>query len=267
MTSVQETNASVPVDRRDHVQSIERAFTILQCFGTTTPTLSLSEVAKQANFDRATARRYLLTLERLGYVGRTEQRYHLRSRILELGYSYLSSIPLPRLAQPHLTALCAHLNESCAITVLDGSEIAYIAVENTPRGLAINLAVGNRLPAYCTAMGRVLLSGMTDDAARDLLDHMDHAAQTATTVFDTEAILDLLEQVRSQGWTVVDQELEQGVRTVAVPIHDQRGNIVAAASVSVPASRISINRLKDDIRGALHATVTEIESSLTRIHI
>jgi IclR family pca regulon transcriptional regulator len=249
-------------ERRDHVQSVDRAFAVLRCFGADTPALSLADVAARTDLDRAAARRYLLTLERIGYVGHSGQRFYLRPRILELGYAYLSSLTLPQLAQPHLAALAQALQESCAITVLDRTDIVYVAVVNATRGLSITLTVGNRLPAYCTAMGRVLLSALDDQQLRKLLDQSDHPRHTENTVFDTEQIVGIVEQTRRAGWAVVDQELESGVRSVAVPVRDGAGVIVAAASVSVPASRIPMSQMRNQIRRTLTSRVAELEGHL-----
>ncbi|MGH3492529.1 MAG: helix-turn-helix domain-containing protein, partial [Sciscionella sp.] len=137
------------------VQSLVRGFAVLRCFDAATPRLTLSQIAEIAGLDRAAARRYLHTFAAMGYVGIEGRMFHLRPRILELGYSYLSSLSLPQVAAPFLSSLAEELAESCALTVLDGAELVYLATANTPRALAIRLTVGNRLPAYCTAMGRV----------------------------------------------------------------------------------------------------------------
>ncbi|WP_051191941.1 IclR family transcriptional regulator domain-containing protein [Microbacterium luticocti] len=246
---------------RDFIQSIDRAFAVLRCFSLETPEPTLGEVAEHARLDRAAARRYLLTLERLGYVGKRGSRFHLRPRILELGYSYLSSLSLPRLAQPFLVDLATRCEESCSLTVLDGTEIAYVAVANAVRGLSITLTVGNRLPAYCTAAGRALLSGLGDDAVREVLTASGMRAHTATTVWDVDAVLTRVRAARERGWCVVDQELEDGVRSVSVPVHGRDGSVVAAATVSVPSSRISTEALAGEIREMLQQTVAQLETS------
>jgi IclR family pca regulon transcriptional regulator len=263
MTTKNETaGARSDLARRDKVQSVVRVFAVLRCFGASSPFLTLSQVAERTGLDRAAARRYLLSLERLGYVGRQRQQYHLRPLILELGYAYLSSLTLPQLAQPTLSSLSARVQESCAVTVLDGAEITYVAVQNATRALSITHAVGNRLPAYCTAMGRVLLAGLDSNEVRRLLDHTAHERHTRTTVYDTDEILKAVEHASRAGWAVVDQELEEGVRSVATPIHDASGAVIAAASVSVPASRVSIAELGGEIRRELTSAVTEIEANL-----
>ena len=248
--------------RRDNVQSVDRAFAVLRCFGAKSPLLTLSQVAESTGLDRAAARRYLLTLERLGYVGRQRHQFHLRPRILELGYAYLSSLTVPQLAQHSLSSLSARVQESCAVTVLDGAEITYVAVHNASRALSITHAVGNRLPAYCTAMGRVLLGGLDSNNVRRLLDGTAHKRHTSTTVYDTGEILLAVEAASRAGWAVVDQELEEGVRSVAVPIRDATGVVIAAASVSVPASRVSIAELGGEIREELRSAAAEIETNL-----
>lgn len=248
--------------RRDNVQSVGRVLAVLRCFGASSPFLTLSQVAERTGLDRAAARRYLLSLERLGYVGRQRQQFHLRPRILELGYAYLSSLTVPQLAQPTLSSLSTRVQESCAVTVLDGAEITYVAVQNASRALSITHAVGNRLPAYCTAMGRVLLGGLDSNNVRRLLDGSAHERHTSTTVYDTGEILLAVDAASRAGWAVVDQELEEGVRSVAVPIRDANGVVIAAASVSVPASRVSIAELGGAIRNELTSAALEIEANL-----
>ena len=261
-TADEEPGARRDGPRRDYVQSIDRVFAVLRCFGASSPSLTLSQVAERTGLDRAAARRYLLSLERLGYVGRQRQQFHLRPRILELGYAYLSSLTLPQLAQPTLSRLSADVQESCAVTVLDGAEITYVAVQNATRALSITHAVGNRLPAYCTAMGRVLLAGLDPPSAQRMLDTTAHMRHTTTTVYDTGEILAAIDAARRAGWAVVDQELEEGVRSVATPIHDASGAVIAAASVSTPTSRVTIPQLRGEIRRELTSAAAEIEANL-----
>src|SRR5262245_50867166 len=149
---------------REYVKSIEKALVVIECFGPDTPSLSLSEVAVRAGITRARARRILLTLEQLGYVSLAGRRFSLRPRVLQLGYAYLSSQPLPQIVRPGMEQLGRELGEACSLAVLDDLEIVYVARYATPRIMTVTLTVGARLPAYCTSLGRALLAGLDDDA-------------------------------------------------------------------------------------------------------
>jgi IclR family transcriptional regulator, pca regulon regulatory protein len=174
--------------------------------------------------------------------------------VLELGFAYLSSLSLPEVAQPHMEELVAQINESSSISVLDDTDIVYVARVPTRRIMSITLAVGTRLPAYATSMGRVLLAALPDAELEERLARIDVRPLTGRTVKDRDALRRALETVRRQGYAVVDQELEQGLRSGAVPIRDASGAVVAALNVSVHASRTSMQALRTDfLRPALRA--------------
>lgn len=242
-----------------HVQSLVRAFAVLKCFDAENPTLTIAEAAERSGLDRAAARRYLLTLQSLSYVGAHGGRFFLRPRLLELGYRYLAAIGIPEQAQPHLARLTSHVAESSAVTVLDGTDVVYVAVANAERALSIRLSVGNRLPACHTAMGSVLLSGLPPPDVRDLLEASPRVAHTPSTTTDIEALAARIDATRRDGWSVIDQEMERGVRSVAVPIRDVQGDIVAAGSLSAPAARVPLPVLWGKFLGELRQTVDAIE--------
>jgi IclR family transcriptional regulator, pca regulon regulatory protein len=219
-------------------------------------------VSRATGLTRATARRLLLTLVRLGYVRQDGSRFSLRPRVLELGYSYLSALSLPELAQPHMEALVAEVNESSSIAVLDDTDIVYVVRVPTSRIMSITIAVGTRLPAYPTSMGRVLLGALEPESLEDRLRRMEMHALTPTTVAGVGALRDELERVRRQGWAAVDQELEQGVRSAAVPIRDASGSVSAAMNVSVHASRMTMQELRKEVLPRLLRTADAIEAEL-----
>jgi IclR family transcriptional regulator, pca regulon regulatory protein len=251
-----------PAPSPDFVQSLARGLAVIRAFDGTRPELGLSEVSRATGLTRATARRLLLTLVRLGYVRQEGSRFSLRPRVLELGYSYLSALSLPELAQPHMEALVAEVNESSSIAVLDDTDIVYVVRVPTSRIMSITIAVGTRLPAYPTSMGRVLLAALDPDALEARLDRMDVHALTPTTVAHVAELRAELDQVRSRGWAAVDQELEQGVRSVAVPIHDASGTVCAAMNVSVHASRMTMQDLQKQVLPSLLRAATAIEAEL-----
>lgn len=246
----------------EFVQSLERGLAVIRAFDGKRPELGLSEVARETGLTRATARRFLLTLVRLGYVRQDGNRFSLRPRVLELGYSYLSALSLPELAQPHMEALVAQVNESSSIAVLDDTDIVYVVRVPTTRIMSITIAVGTRLPAYPTSMGRVLLAGLDPEVLDERLARLEIRPLTPSTVPDLAALRRELDRVRAQGWARVDQELEQGVRSVGVPIHDAAGTVSAAMNVSVHASRMTMQELRKQVLPRLQQTAAAIEAEL-----
>ncbi|MHB1568631.1 MAG: IclR family transcriptional regulator domain-containing protein [Solirubrobacteraceae bacterium] len=248
----------------DFVQSLARGLTVIRAFDAEHRELGLSEVARLSGLTRAAARRFLLTLTALGYVQFDGGRFSLTPRVLELGYSYLSSLTLPEVAQPHMEALVARVNESSSISVLDGTEVVYVARVPTRRIMSITLSVGTRLPAYATSMGRVLLAGLADDDLQERLDRIELHPLSSHTITDRARLMLALERVRSQGWAAVDQELEEGLRSLAVPIRDGSGAVVAALNVSVHASRGTIATMRRDFLPLAQETAIAIEADLRR---
>jgi IclR family pca regulon transcriptional regulator len=249
----------------EFVQSLERGLAVIRAFDADHPELGLSEVARATGLTRATARRFLLTLVNLGYVRQEGNRFSLRPRVLELGFSYLSALSLPEVAQPHMESLVAQVNESSSIAVLDDTEIIYVVRVPTTRIMSITIAVGTRLPAYPTSMGRVLLAALDADSLDERLARMELTPLTTATVTDPAALRRILERVGKEGWAMVDQELEQGVRSVAVPIRGSDGAVAAALNVSVHASRMTMAALRRDVLPRLLETAGAIEAELRSV--
>jgi IclR family pca regulon transcriptional regulator len=246
----------------DYVQSLERGLAVIRAFGAEHPELRLSDVARATGLTRAAARRFLLTLVRLGYVRQDGSSFSLRPRVLELGYAYLSALSLPEVAQPHMETLVGEVNESSSVAVLDDLDIIYVARVPTRRIMTITIAVGTRLPAYATSMGRVLLAGLDPEALDERLDRIEIEQLTPTTVRDAKTLRQRIDQVREAGWAAVDQELEQGVRSAAVPIRDATEAVVAALNVSVHATRMTMQALRREIVPRLLRTAEAIEVDL-----
>jgi IclR family transcriptional regulator, pca regulon regulatory protein len=246
----------------DFVQSLERGLMVVRAFDAEHRELGLSEVARATGLTRAAARRFLLTLVRLGYMNVSDGRFSLSPRVLELGYAYLSSLTLPQVAQPHMEVLVAIVNESSSISVLDDLEIVYVARVPTRRIMSITLSVGTRLPAYPTSMGRVLLAALPDEELESRLARIEPEQLSARTVTDKATLRELLIRVRRQGYAATDQELEEGLRSLAVPIRDASGEVVAALNVSVHASRASMATLRREFLPAALEAAAAIESDL-----
>ena len=227
------TSGGLPAPSGEFVQSLARGFAIIRAFDANHPELSLSEVARRTDLNRATARRFLYTLVTLGYVRFDGRRFALTPRVLQLGYAFLSGIPLPEVAEPHLKALSRTVDESTSASVLDGEDIVYVARVATRRIMTVQINVGTRFPAYATSMGRVLLAHLPPDELESYLAAASLEALTERTITSVDALRSELERVRAQGWATSDQQLEIGLRSVAAPVRDRSGRVVAAVNVSM----------------------------------
>lgn len=230
----------------DFVQSLERGLAVIRAFDADSPSLTLSDVARATGLTRAAARRFLHTLVELGYVRTDGRLFSLRPRVLELGYSYLSSLSLPELALPHMERLVEQVHESCSLAVLDGGEVVYVARVPTKRIMSVAISVGTRFPAYATSMGRVLLADADPAWLQEYLSRVRMQQLTRRTVTDPAKLRTVLAKIRSQGFSLVDQELEEGLRSMAVPVRNS-DQVVAAMNVSAHISRGSAEVIRKEL--------------------
>jgi IclR family pca regulon transcriptional regulator len=242
----------------DFIRSLERGLAVMNSFSGERTTQTLSGVAEQTGLTRATARRVLLTLAELGYVHQNGRAFSLTPKVLDLGYSYLSSFQVVELAQQPMERLVEVVKESSSMSVLDGDEIVYVARVPTKRIMTISLAIGSRLPAYPTSMGRVLLAGLPDAEIDEYIARTELDQLTPHTITDPERFRKTLEKVRSDGYALVDQELEEGVRSIAAPIENSRGRVIAAMNISCHASRVTVARMREEYGPRLLAAAGEI---------
>ncbi|HEY2058785.1 IclR family transcriptional regulator domain-containing protein [Amycolatopsis sp. NBC_01480] len=246
-----------------HVQSLERGLAVIRAFSAEAPHPTLSEVARATGLTRAAARRFLLTLVDLGYV-RTDGKYFtLTARVLDLGYAYLSSMSLSEVAQPHLERLSAAVRESSSVSVLEVPDIVYIARVAVSRIMTVSINVGTRFPAYATSMGHVLLADMSRAELEAYFIVADLDRLTDHTLTDRALLKAELARVAEQGWAMVDQELEEGLRSVAAPIHGADGRVVAAVNLSTHASRTTAEAVRADLVPPLLATAAAISDDLS----
>jgi IclR family pca regulon transcriptional regulator len=246
----------------EFVQSLERGLAVIRAFSDGNSRLTLSDVAKETGMSRAAARRFLITLESLGYAHSDGKFFSLRPSVLQLGYAYLSGFTFSSIAQQHLESLAEIVHESCSASVLDEHDIVYVARASTNRIMTIGLTVGARLPAYCTSMGRVLLSELTPEAISQYLTTADFSARTDRTLTNPTELLEELAKVKLNGWCLLDQELELGVRSVAVPVRDAHRRLIASINTSVHASRVNMEKLHNDILPKLQSTANNIEADI-----
>lgn len=244
------------------VQSLSRGLAVIRAFDADHPRQTLAQVAETTGLPRATTRRFLYTLIDEGYARRDDTLFWLTPKTLELGFSYLSSLGLPAIAQPHLEALSRRLNESCSVSVLDGDNVVYVARAAANRIMSVNITIGTHFPAYATSMGRVLLAGLPAPQLDAYLEAAEFSPITPRTVQHAAELREVLDRVRSQGWCIVDQELELGLRSVASPIFDASGTTVAAVNVSTPVAGYSYQAVVDKLLPPLQTTARAITREL-----
>lgn len=236
-------NAVRMLNKTDMIASLAKGLRVIECFRAERPRLAITEVAEMTGLDRATARRCLLTLHELGYADYDGKFFTLTPRVLRLGMGALASMALPQLVQPWLDQLSEQIGQSCSVAVLDEAEIVYVARAAQRRVMTIGLMPGSRLPAHCTSMGRVLLAALPEAEARALLDRSDLAPRTPFSLATPDEIMARLAQVRAEGHAVIDQEVELGLRSLAVPLLDARGRVVAALNTGVAAVQAASEEL------------------------
>ncbi|MDA7963497.1 IclR family transcriptional regulator [Ruegeria sp.] len=225
----------------DFVGSLAKGLRVIEAFQADRPRLSITDVARETGLDRATARRCLLTLVDLGYANYDGKFFSLTPRILRLGVTALASMPLPQIVQPWLDQLSDQVGQSCSVSVLEGTEILYIARAAQRRVMSIGLMPGSRLPAFCTSMGRVLLASLPKDQARGVIESSDLTPRTPKSLTDISDLMQELDRVRLQGYALVDQEVEIGLRSISVPLVNQRDETVAALNIGMAAIQTSVS--------------------------
>lgn len=248
----------------DFVQSFARGLAVIEAFDREHAAMTLSEVARRAGLTRAAARRLLLTLCELGYAETDGRLFSLRPRVLKLGFAYLHAQGIWDLAQPFLVELVERIHESCSIAVLDGRDIVYVArVPTRTRIMSINLGIGSRLPAHATSLGRVLLAALSEAELDALLaETAPLPAYTERTVTDPAELARRIAQVRRDGWCILDQELELGLRSIAVPLRGPGGKVVAALNAGLQASRFTLEAMRQQVLPEMLRAAAQISTAL-----
>jgi IclR family pca regulon transcriptional regulator len=228
----------------DFMTSLQRGLQVIRAFSEFRRNLTISQISQATGLSRASVRRCLHTLRVLGYAGEDNKRFYLRPQVLTLGHAYLASTPLAVAAQPYLDEVSRSVRESCSAAILDGDDIVYICRSAETRIMSISLLVGTRLPAYCTAMGQVLLAHLPPAQLEDYLSRVRLVERTNRTVTSVPKLRKALATVRDKGFALLDQELEVGLRSIAVPVRDGRGNVGAAINIGTHAARVSIEEMQ-----------------------
>jgi IclR family transcriptional regulator, pca regulon regulatory protein len=246
----------------DTLGSLAKGLSVIEAFSADRSRLAIADVAQRTGLDRAAARRCLLTLSSLGYADYDGKYFSLTPRVLRLGTACLGAMPLPKIVQPCLDKLSEDIGQSTSVSILDDWEIVYVARAAQQKLMSISLMPGSRLPASCASMGRVLLATLPDAKLRALLDAHPAEPRTPHTITDTNDLMRVLQQVRRDGYAIADQELEIGLRSIAVPVLNSRGNTVAALNVGVAATHKKADELRNLYLPKLISVQTVLRSLL-----
>ncbi|MBB4128406.1 IclR family pca regulon transcriptional regulator [Xanthomonas translucens] len=231
----------------DFMTSLARGLAVLSVFAQHAREVTMSQISTETGISRAAVRRVLYTLAKLGYVGEQGRGYVLLPRVLGIGGAYVASSSMTAAAQPVLDALRDEVHESCSLGVLDGDDLLYIARAETVRIMSIGLRAGSRLPAYCTSMGRVLLAALPHDTLEGYLERNPLRPRTERTITGQRELLETLARVRREDAALVDQELEIGLRSIAVPVRNRRGEVIAALNIGTQAGRVSLQAMQTQL--------------------
>lgn len=262
----QEMENTAPTERsRDFNQSVARGLEIIETFGADASHQTVSEVAAKTGLTRATARRFLLTLVELGYMVTDGRTFSLSARVLGLGYSFLSSLGFPNVALPHLEQLVAEVDESSEASILDGEDVIYVARVPGPKMMTTAVTVGSRSPAHATSMGRVLLAGLSDVELDRYLAAARLERYLPQTITDPAELRARALQARADGFAIINQELEEGLIAVAVPIHDRHRQVIAAVNLSTHLGRHSPESVRDVLLPPLQQAAAQIERDVANI--
>jgi len=230
---------------RSYVESLARGLAVMRAFREQSDRLTLSDVSRITGLSRASVRRSLLTLQALGYAQSSGRYFSLSPQVLTLAQAYLSSSPVPRVAQGFLEKVSETLGESCSLSILHHDEVIYIARSARKRIGSLHRDVGTHLPAHCTSMGRVLLAALSEKELDAFLSKAELASFTRYTIIDKDELRSVLDRVRRDNYCLVDEELEIDLRTLAIPIHNAAGRVIAAMNVGARASQTTAAQMLD----------------------
>ena len=247
---------------KEFMATLAKGLALLGAFDKQRPAMTLSEAARVSGLSRATARRILRTLAELGYVAQNGREFSLSSGILRLGFAYLATQNWIEQASPLMRQLGEEFHESCSAAILEGAEIVYVARFPARRIMSVTLAVGTRLPAFHTSLGRVQLGFLDDGELWCRLRSSRIEAYTPSTITDLQALYERVREDRAQGFSIVDEELERGLRSIAVPVVDRGGQVVAALNLSTHSTRTTRNELRERFLPNLRAIAAQISSSV-----
>ncbi len=259
---------SEPENNKDFLKTLARGLSVIKSFDKENLKMRLSEVAQKNNMSRASARRFLLTLQSLGYIIKDGDQFCLSAKILELGHQYLSNLDFIEVILPLMREVSRELGKACSAAVLDGNDIVYIArIPSQHQILTVNLNVGSRLPAYCTSMGRVLLAKLSDTELENFLKQSVLKAYTSKTITDPSQLIKAIRQAKTDTYSFVDQELEESLRSLSIPVHNRNGKVVCAINVGMPVGQVEVEQIISDYLPVLKRAAEKAELALAHHHV
>jgi IclR family pca regulon transcriptional regulator len=248
---------------KDYLKTLARGLQLIRSFGNESPRMTLSEVARKNSMSRASARRFLLTLQKLGYIVKTDEYFQLTAKILEIGHRYLANLDFIDVITPLMREVSRKLYKACSASILNETDIVYIArIPSQHQILSVNLNIGSRLPAYCTSMGRVLLGNLSEEELKEYFRKANLVPRTPRTVTDPEELRRIIRQVKSDGYCLVNQELEESLCSISVPVRNRKGNILCAINVGMPVGQVSRKEILSDYLPALKEAAAKAEQLL-----
>ena len=250
-------------NNKDFLKTLARGLDLIKSFDHDTPKMTLSEVARKNAMSRASARRFVLTLENLGYLIKVGDGFQLSVNILDLSSQYLLNLDFIQVITPFMREVSQKLGKACSAGILNGPDIVYVArIPSQQQILSVNLNIGSNLPAFCTSMGRVLLADLSDADLDEYLRKVELHSYTEKTVKDISQLAKIILQVRQDGFSIVDQELEMSLRAIAVPVHNNFGKVVCAMNVGVPVGQVKMNEVISTYLPVIKEAAEKAEQSL-----
>ena len=259
---VEEKRTASESEGNDYVNALVRGLDVIRAFSKRRPSMTLSEVAAETGLTRAAARRFLLTLVRERYAETDGKYFRLTPKILELGYSVLASMDITEVVQPVINDLAIAVRESVFVATLDEDAVVYIAKASSGRMINIGISVGSRAPAYCVSTGRVLLAALPEDKLEDYFSQIDLKSITAKTTTSKVKLRAAVDDVRKQGWSIVDEEFEIGLRSISAPIRDRSGRTIAALNICCPSTRLTLDDMRTHILAKLLEAAKRISDGI-----
>jgi len=249
-----------PGNNKDFLKTLDRGLAVIKSFDGDTPRMTLSQVAHKTSMSRASARRFLLTLENLGYVIKVDGGFQLTARILEIGHQFLSNLNFIEVITPFMREVSRKLYKACSASILNDSDIVYVArIPSQHQILSVNLNIGSRLPAYCTSMGRILLGNLAEEELEMHLDNTDLNSYTPFTITDKQKLIGLIQLAKKEGYCIVNQELEENLCAIAVPVRNKDGTVLCAINVGMPVGQVKMKEIKATYLPALKEAAAKSE--------
>jgi IclR family pca regulon transcriptional regulator len=250
-------------NNKDFLKTLSRGLTLIKSFDKENPKMTLSEVATRNSMSRASARRFVLTLESLGYLLRVGDYFQLTANILDIGHHFLENLNFIEIITPFMREVSHILGKACSASILNGTDIVYVArIPSQQQILSVNLNIGSHLPAYCTSMGRILLADLSDEELEDYFRKAQLKSYTDRTVIDTEKLRQIILKVKKDGYSLVNQELEKSLRAIAVPVRNSSGRVICSINVGIPVGQVKLSEITSDYLPVLIAAADKSEKGL-----